>query len=78
MLRCAVQIIGEADLSKVIRLQLALMAPHTQIKIHTDQGRYASHAHRIHVVIATNPKVGGRAMVFWEPVGQLGRQWGGW
>lgn len=50
--------LGEADLSKIIRLQLAYMAPHTQIKIHRDQGRYASHAHRIHLVVATDPQVG--------------------
>ncbi len=49
--------LGEAALPNILRLQLAYMPPHTRIRVHQDQGGYVSLAHRIHIVIATNPGV---------------------
>jgi hypothetical protein len=49
------QILGAADLGKVMRLQLALMPPHSEIRRHTDSGGYAAAGHRIHVVVRSNP-----------------------
>lgn len=52
------QVIGEADLPKIIRMQFARMRPGTRIKPHTDLGRWASGSHRIHIPVTVAPGVG--------------------
>lgn len=52
-----VQVLGPGDLDKVMRLQLAFMPPHSDIKRHMDSGGYAAVGHRIHVVVQSNPDV---------------------
>ncbi|KAL4859265.1 hypothetical protein ACK3TF_001013 [Chlorella vulgaris] len=49
------QILGPVDMNNVMRLQLAVMAPHSTIRQHMDSGGYAEAGHRIHVVVQTNP-----------------------
>lgn len=52
---CPPQVLGPGDLDKVMRLQLAFMPPHSDIKRHMDSGGYAAVGHRIHVVVQSNP-----------------------
>jgi hypothetical protein len=49
------QILGPVDMHNIMRLQLAVMAPHSTIRQHMDSGGYAEAGHRIHVVVQTNP-----------------------
>ncbi|GAX82193.1 hypothetical protein CEUSTIGMA_g9621.t1 [Chlamydomonas eustigma] len=52
------QVLGEGELNKVVRMQLAYMPPEiSSIKVHRDMGGYATNAHRIHIPVLTNPKV---------------------
>lgn len=44
-------------MSKIVRMQLALMPPSTTIKAHRDMGGYALKGHRIHIPVTTNPDV---------------------
>jgi hypothetical protein len=54
----SLQILGEHDMPKIIRLQLARMKPGvSDIKVHQDSGGYATNAHRIHVPLLTNDGV---------------------
>lgn len=54
----APQMIGAPDMANIIRLQLALMSPNvSDIRIHVDTGGYATHAHRLHIPLMTNPGV---------------------
>ena len=53
--RVRVQILGDADMDKIMRLQFAIMPPHSQIKKHMDTGGYATLGHRIHAVLKSNP-----------------------
>lgn len=38
-----------------MRLQLALLPPGAEIRLHSDAGGYAAEGHRIHVVLQSNP-----------------------
>jgi hypothetical protein len=50
--------VGRPDMANIIRLQLALMRPNvSDIRIHVDTGGYATHAHRLHIPLMTNPGV---------------------
>ena len=51
------QVLGQADLANIIRLQLARMRPGVRIKAHVDRGRWASQAHRIHIPLTAAPGV---------------------
>jgi hypothetical protein len=53
----ASQLLGAADVSKVIRMQLARIRPGVHIKPHVDLGGWATHSHRIHVPIVTSTGV---------------------
>lgn len=43
------QVLGRADLGKVMRAHLARLAPGAAVRIHRDQGGYVERGHRIHV-----------------------------
>lgn len=43
------QILGSADMDKVVRLQLARVRPGVEILPHVDRGVWALNSHRIHV-----------------------------
>ena len=49
------QLLGTEDVSKIMRLQFAVMGPNSQIKRHKDMGGYAQLGHRIHIVVQSNP-----------------------
>ncbi|GFR39810.1 hypothetical protein Agub_g302, partial [Astrephomene gubernaculifera] len=51
------QIIGPADMNKIVRLQFARMKPGIEIKMHKDMGGYARFAHRIHLPVVSNSNV---------------------
>ncbi|PSC71222.1 green algal specific Aspartyl Asparaginyl beta-hydroxylase [Micractinium conductrix] len=51
------KILGAADVSNIMRLQLALMPAHGEIKRHIDAGDYAAGGHRIHAVVQSHPGV---------------------
>ncbi|KAL4458606.1 hypothetical protein ABPG75_013471 [Micractinium tetrahymenae] len=51
------QILGPRDVANILRLQLARMAPRSELKQHVDTGGYAERGHRIHLVLQTNPGV---------------------
>ena len=51
------QLLGKADLDKIIRMQFARMRPGTHIKTHRDHGKWAMHAHRLHVPVTAAPDV---------------------
>ena len=52
------QVVGPADLAKIIRLQFARMRPGINIKVHRDKGKWAVGAHRIHIPVTAAPGVG--------------------
>ena len=43
------QVLGRADLGKVMRAHLARLAPGARVRIHRDRGGYVDGGHRIHV-----------------------------
>jgi Aspartyl/Asparaginyl beta-hydroxylase len=45
------------DVANIIRMQFALMPGNTHIKRHVDKGGYSATGHRIHLVVASSPKV---------------------
>ena len=49
------QLLGSEDLGNIMRLQFALMGPHSKIKRHVDSGGYSKLGHRIHVMVHSNP-----------------------
>jgi hypothetical protein len=53
----APQLLGPADVAKVIRMQLARIRPGVRIVPHVDLGGWARRSHRIHVPIVTSPDV---------------------
>ena len=51
------QLLGRADMDKIIRMQLSRMRPGVHIRTHRDQGQWAMSAHRLHVPLAAPPGV---------------------
>lgn len=50
------QLLGD-DVANIIRMQFAIMPAETHIKRHIDRGGYSAIGHRIHLVVASSPKV---------------------
>ncbi len=46
------QLLGRADMDKIIRMQFSRMRPGVHIRKHRDQGQWAISAHRLHVPLA--------------------------
>lgn len=46
------QLLGRADMDKIIRMQFSRMRPGVHIRTHRDQGQWAINAHRLHVPLA--------------------------
>lgn len=51
------QLLGKKDLRNIIRMQFARMQPGIHIRTHRDHGKWAMHAHRLHVPITAAPGV---------------------